>query len=233
VRRFSVAAFRRRDLTDAEPVLERRRIAPIPRQRTSDLFSKGDYSRDLRLEKWGSGVSFHGSLSRSGSAAGHKRTWRRVNQMSALLPKGTFASVGGRPTEWPDTDGASRANRNRIVVENFSKLGLALFVFLIPEVSIRAESAPCQPVTYEHSEYTVCEVDLRRQSVRLFWKKPDGYPYEYLSSLPRSLGDHSRHLLFATNGGMYQPDNSPVGLYVERVGSWRVPTRTPVPVTST
>jgi uncharacterized protein YigE (DUF2233 family) len=100
------------------------------------------------------------------------------------------------------------------VVENFLKLGLALFVFLIP-VSIRAESTPCQPVTYEHSEYTVCEVDLRRQSIRLFWKKPDGYPYEYLSSLPRALGDNSRHLLFATNGGMYQPDNSPVGLYVE------------------
>jgi uncharacterized protein YigE (DUF2233 family) len=100
-------------------------------------------------------------------------------------------------------------------VENFSKLGLAFLVFLVPEVSLRAESAPCQPVTYEHSEYTVCEVDLRRQSVKLFWKKPDGHPYEYLSSLPRALGNHSRRLLFATNGGMYHPDNSPVGLYVE------------------
>jgi uncharacterized protein YigE (DUF2233 family) len=104
---------------------------------------------------------------------------------------------------------------SRIVAENFSKLGLALLVFLVPEVSIRAESAPCQPVTYEHSEYTVCEVDLRRQSVKLFWKKTDGHPYEYLSSLPRALGNHSRRLLFATNGGMYRPDNSPVGLYVE------------------
>jgi len=35
------------------------------------------------------------------SATGHKRTLRRVNLMSALLPKGTFASVRGRPTEWP------------------------------------------------------------------------------------------------------------------------------------
>lgn len=92
-------------------------------------------------------------------------------------------------------------------------LGLAFFIFLIPAVSLRAESAPCQRVTYEHSEYTVCEVDLRRQSVRLFWKKPDGHPYGYPSSLPRALGNHS--LLFATNGGMYHPDNSPVGLYVE------------------
>jgi uncharacterized protein YigE (DUF2233 family) len=99
------------------------------------------------------------------------------------------------------------------MVENFSKLGLGLLVFLISAASVHA-SAPCEPVTYEHSEYTVCEVDLRRQSIRLFWKKPDGYPYEYLSSLPPALG-HSRHLLFATNGGMYHPDNSPVGLYVE------------------
>jgi uncharacterized protein YigE (DUF2233 family) len=76
---------------------------------------------------------------------------------------------------------------SRIVAESFSKLGLALLVILVPEVSIRAESAPCQPVTYEHSEYTVCEVDLRRQSVKLFWKKPDGQPYEYLSSHDRNL----------------------------------------------
>jgi uncharacterized protein YigE (DUF2233 family) len=102
------------------------------------------------------------------------------------------------------------------VAENlFSKLGLALLLLLVPDVSLRAESAPCQRVAYEHSEYTVCEVDLRRQSVKLFWRKPDGHPYEYLSSLPRTLAKHSRHLLFATNGGMYHPDNSPVGLYVE------------------
>ena len=100
-------------------------------------------------------------------------------------------------------------------MENSSKLGLALFIFLIPAVSVRAESAPCQPVTYEHSEYTVCEVDLRRQSIRLFWKKPDGQPYGYPSLLPRALGNHLGRLLFATNGGMYHPDNSPVGLYVE------------------
>ena len=120
-----------------------------------------------------------------------------------------------------------------IVVENFSKLGLSLFVFLLPEISIRAESAPCQPVTYEHSEYTVCEVDLRRQSVKLFWIKPDGHPYEYLSSWPRALPNHSRHLRFATNGGMYHPDNSPVGLYVEEGRELVVPTRARGPVTST
>jgi uncharacterized protein YigE (DUF2233 family) len=104
---------------------------------------------------------------------------------------------------------------NGIAVKNFPKLGLAFFVILIQAVSLRAESAPCQRVTYEHGEYTICEVDLRRQSIRLFWKKPDGHPYGYPSVLPPALGSHSRRLLFATNGGMYHPDNSPVGLYVE------------------
>jgi len=101
------------------------------------------------------------------------------------------------------------------VVENSSKLGVAFIFFLLPTVLVRAESAPCQRVTYEHGEYTVCEVDLRRQSVRLFWKKPDGQPYGYPSSLPKVLGNHSSRLLFATNGGMYRADYSPVGLYVE------------------
>jgi len=101
------------------------------------------------------------------------------------------------------------------VVENSSKLALALLIFLIPAVSVRAESAPCQPVKFEHSEYTVCEVNLRQQFLRLFWKKPDGHPYGYPSSLPRALANHSGRLLFATNGGMYHADYSPVGLYIE------------------
>jgi len=100
------------------------------------------------------------------------------------------------------------------IVRNLSKLGLAHFALLIPAFSFSAETAPCQRVKYEQGGYTVCEVDLRRQSVRLFWKKPDGHLYGYPSSLPRTLGNSGR-LLFATNGGMYHEDSSPVGLYVE------------------
>ncbi len=123
---------------------------------------------------------------------------------------------------------------SRIVSERlFPKLGLAFLAFLVPEVPISAESAPCQAVTYQHMEYTVCEVDLRRQSVKLFWKKPDGQPYEYLSSLPRALGKPSRRLLFATNGGMYHPDHSPVGLYIEEGRELVRANKARVPVTST
>ncbi len=81
--------------------------------------------------------------------------------------------------------------------------------------SALAEPSPCRVVTYERSDYTVCEIDLRRQVVRFFWRRADGQPYGYLSSIPQSLGHPSRRLLFATNAGMYDPDYSPVGLYVE------------------
>jgi uncharacterized protein YigE (DUF2233 family) len=78
-----------------------------------------------------------------------------------------------------------------------------------------AEPLPCSATTHEGSRYTVCEVDLRRHALRLFWKKADGEPYGYLSSVPRSLGERSGRLLFATNAGMYHPDYTPVGVYVE------------------
>jgi uncharacterized protein YigE (DUF2233 family) len=96
-----------------------------------------------------------------------------------------------------------------------SKLGVALFTLLLPATSVGAETTPCQHVQYSQSKYIVCDVDLRRQSVRLFWKKPDGHPYGYPSSLPRVLGDQSKRLLFAMNGGMYHENSSPVGLYLE------------------
>ena len=81
-----------------------------------------------------------------------------------------------------------------------------------------ADPLPCHDAAHEGSRYTVCEVDLRRQAVKLFWKKSDGAPYRYLNSVPRTLGEGSGRLLFATNAGMFGPDYNPVGLYIENGG---------------
>ena len=63
---------------------------------------------------------------------------------------------------------------------------------------------------------TICEIDLRKHTVRLYWKRSDGTPYEYLSALPRSLEGGTGKLLFATNAGMFDSNLKPVGLYVEQ-----------------
>jgi len=91
-------------------------------------------------------------------------------------------------------------------------LGIALLTFFYASAAL-AGPTPCQPITAEGSAYTVCEIDLRRNTVKLFWRKPDGEPYGYLAALPRA--QRSGRLLFAMNAGMYAPDYRPVGLYVE------------------
>ena len=40
--------------------------------------------------------------------------------------------------------------------------------------------------------YTICEVDLHRHTVRLYWNQSDGTPYAYLSALPRDLEGRDR-----------------------------------------
>jgi uncharacterized protein YigE (DUF2233 family) len=79
-----------------------------------------------------------------------------------------------------------------------------------------ADTPPCRSMEYERNAYTICEVDLRKHTVRLYWKRSDGTPYAYLSALPRSLEGGVGRLLFATNAGMFDPALKPVGLYVEQ-----------------
>jgi hypothetical protein len=82
--------------------------------------------------------------------------------------------------------------------------------------SALAEPGPCRAMEYERSAYTVCEVDLRQQTIRLYWKRSDGTAYAYLSALPRALEGEGGKLLFATNAGMFDPALKPVGLYVQQ-----------------
>jgi uncharacterized protein YigE (DUF2233 family) len=82
--------------------------------------------------------------------------------------------------------------------------------------SALAQAHPCRSKEYAHNAYTVCEVDLAKHTVRLYWKRSDGTPYTYLSGLPRALEHEAGGLLFATNAGMFDPALKPVGLYVEQ-----------------
>jgi uncharacterized protein YigE (DUF2233 family) len=81
---------------------------------------------------------------------------------------------------------------------------------------VAAQGGPCASVSFERSDYTVCEVDLRKQVIKLYWKRPDGAPYAYLRALPQSLEVSAGKLLFATNAGMFDPQLKPVGLYIEQ-----------------
>src|SRR5260370_38593380 len=86
---------------------------------------------------------------------------------------------------------------------------------LAPNSSALAETQPCRSMEYERNAYTICEIDLRKHTIRFYWKRSDGTPYAYLSALPRSLEGEPGRLLVATNAGMFDPALNPVGLYVD------------------
>ena len=151
------------------------------------------------------------------------RTWGRTGAIA--LAAGLAFATAGQPHA--QTPGQSRP------AQTAAQPG--------PQTATPAAPAvpPCRPVTHEEVAFTVCEVDLRRQAVRLFWQRPDGQAYGYLGSLPRSLppvaiaapsaapsgatgvpsakppAPTGGRLQFAMNGGMFHPDYRPVGLYVE------------------
>jgi uncharacterized protein YigE (DUF2233 family) len=77
-----------------------------------------------------------------------------------------------------------------------------------------ATSTLCRPMTFETVDYTVCEIDLRRYRLGLFWQGLDGQPYGSLYAFKQAMAGARAPALVAMNGGMYQPDLSPVGLFI-------------------
>ncbi|GEO83386.1 MULTISPECIES: phosphodiester glycosidase family protein [Alphaproteobacteria] len=51
--------------------------------------------------------------------------------------------------------------------------------------------------------------------MRIYHLDPEGRPFGGFDSLSRQLWKERHYLIAAMNGGMYQPDLSPVGLFVE------------------
>jgi|SRR5215475_2659236 len=95
-----------------------------------------------------------------------------------------------------------------------ARLGVLLLV-AVSAVPAHAASPPCRAMTHEGRGYMVCEADLRRHAVKLFWTRADGAPYRALASLPQALEKGRGPLVFATNAGMFDAQYRPVGLYVE------------------
>lgn len=75
--------------------------------------------------------------------------------------------------------------------------------------------AGCAATTFEDTPYTVCSVDPRTEDLRLFRLGPDGKVLGGFSAVNTMLKAQGLQLGFATNGGMYHADRSPVGMYIE------------------
>jgi uncharacterized protein YigE (DUF2233 family) len=76
-------------------------------------------------------------------------------------------------------------------------------------------SAACAPKEFDGAKFTVCAFDPAHDDIRLFLSGADGKPYGSLAALADALKAKGERLAFAMNAGMFEQDQSPVGLYVE------------------
>jgi uncharacterized protein YigE (DUF2233 family) len=63
-------------------------------------------------------------------------------------------------------------------------------------------------------KFTVVDVDTRSEQLQLFLRDDTGTPFHRFEKLAAWLESRGQRLSFATNAGMFEPDHSPVGLFV-------------------
>jgi uncharacterized protein YigE (DUF2233 family) len=76
-------------------------------------------------------------------------------------------------------------------------------------------AAECRKAEHLGNSYSICEVDLTKEELRLFLREGDGSVHGYFPSVNSSLKLEDKKLGFAMNAGMYHEDRAPVGLYIE------------------
>ena len=91
---------------------------------------------------------------------------------------------------------------------------LSLGSFVSPS-SVSIDRPACARVDFKGQEFDLFAFDLNDYEVRMFWKDSDGEMFGSLGNLKAQLNRIGKKLIFATNGGMYMPDQNPQGLYIE------------------
>ncbi|MBL6445892.1 phosphodiester glycosidase family protein [Fulvivirga sp. 29W222] len=95
-----------------------------------------------------------------------------------------------------------------------SKLWLLLsaLTFLISTSSLLTEK---QGRAIDEPKFISYEMDPTQQELKFYWKDKHGANYQNFQRLKANLEKESKELVFAMNGGMYNQDRSPQGLYIE------------------
>lgn len=93
------------------------------------------------------------------------------------------------------------------------RLLLALAVLVSP-LAAKTAAAACMATEFEGTPIHYCSA-LAGQDLRLFLRRADGQIYGGFGAIDDALANEGAHLVFAMNAGMFQPDLSPVGLYLE------------------
>ncbi len=93
---------------------------------------------------------------------------------------------------------------------------LFALLMLTPPATGASPTDTCRPMMFEGMGYILCEVDVRPRTCACFCAMTTDRHRHLQPPEIHLLAAEGKHLVFAMNAGMYHPDRSPVGLYVEK-----------------
>ena len=104
--------------------------------------------------------------------------------------------------------------------QHIVKRAVAIFAttvgFGLAQAGMAAAAPACVPAKVADGSFTICAFDPAKADIRLFWQDSSGDAYGGFDRLADDIASKGGRLTFAMNAGMYQPDLSPVGLYIEK-----------------
>jgi uncharacterized protein YigE (DUF2233 family) len=83
---------------------------------------------------------------------------------------------------------------------------------------VSAEDTPpteLQSVSFRGQEFLVRSVDLKKESLQLFWNDDQNELLRDFAGLEKYVASKGERLVFAANAGMFEPNCKPVGLLVQ------------------
>ncbi|MEE6127005.1 phosphodiester glycosidase family protein [Chryseobacterium arthrosphaerae] len=73
----------------------------------------------------------------------------------------------------------------------------------------------CKQEIKNEDRFVICQVNPEKESIRLYWKNKDHKILGSIARLKDEVESGHEELLFSMNGGMFEPDHTPKGLYIE------------------
>ena len=90
------------------------------------------------------------------------------------------------------------------------RLSAIICLLFSPALALKCENNFFQGISFSH-----CEAILSQDDIRFFLRDDKNNILGHFSTLQQHLKNQSLNLFFAMNAGMYRPDQSPAGYYVE------------------
>ena len=80
---------------------------------------------------------------------------------------------------------------------------------------VTASCAEVLELSASDVDFAVCQIDLRKDALAMYWKSPTGQVYGSLDMLDASLRKEGKKVICGTNGGIFDKKQKPLGLYIE------------------